>query len=333
MAPGRDRPAIAFMRPRDCLKFRQLSAHKPPVPLIRFSRFALRRMLPARGAAMDLSTTLYTPNPTPPEALFRALLPGLEPQRTISAGGTVVWSYPAAGGTLEIQQMPQLEIHEHVMAALAYAGSLMTQLPPARQQELTEALLATAQIFSLSFTGPTPDEALVRQLRKALGETFGGIWLLGEGFFDIENRLILDVEGRTDARAQLPEVPALRRTLARFLFTALNQEREDLEEAGLGADDATPLDVAYARAEYGYQRALVYGFEEEEDIFAFISILFSIGPNFDDHPELRKLLEDASLTPRERLDALVEHPEGERIWDEVESLIDPARWGSAKSPH
>jgi hypothetical protein len=76
----------------------------------------------------------------------------------------------------------------------------------------------------------------------------------------------------------------------------------------------------------GIARARRHGLTFENKIAFFVALMFEIAPNFDEHPRIRDVLEEASLPPDERIDRLTEWVI-DRDWNEAKENLDTAAWG------
>lgn len=75
----------------------------------------------------------------------------------------------------------------------------------------------------------------------------------------------------------------------------------------------------------GVRRAGGHGLKSLEDATAFVSVMFEIAPNFDEHPDLARVLADESVPPHEKLDRLFT-PELDDAWEQAEKNYDPDAW-------
>jgi hypothetical protein len=80
----------------------------------------------------------------------------------------------------------------------------------------------------------------------------------------------------------------------------------------------------------GMARARSHGLRSLEDLTAFVSIMFEVAPNFDEHPKLRRVLDNERVPVEERLDGLFES-ELDKAWDEA-ARYDGAAWAEAWFP-
>ena len=87
-------------------------------------------------------------------------------------------------------------------------------------------------------------------------------------------------------------------------------------------DDETLLRLVRA----GVERARAYGMESESSLTAFVVLTFAVAPNFDAHPLIRRVLEDASIAPDLRLSELWGRT-NEENWQAAADAYDPAAWG------
>jgi hypothetical protein len=93
------------------------------------------------------------------------------------------------------------------------------------------------------------------------------------------------------------------------------------------AEDVAPLsdDVLRARVEVGIARARTHQLRTERAITGFVSLMFAIAPNFDEHAAARQCLTDQTVEPDARVDLL-----GERMsiqdWQAAKALSNPKAW-------
>lgn len=80
----------------------------------------------------------------------------------------------------------------------------------------------------------------------------------------------------------------------------------------------------------GVERARWHGLRSLGDLTAFVSIMFEVAPTFDEHPELKRVLDDEDVPAGERLDALFDE-ELEGAWEEA-ARYDGAAWAEAWFP-
>ncbi len=77
-------------------------------------------------------------------------------------------------------------------------------------------------------------------------------------------------------------------------------------------------EVLLARIRYGVHKAERYGMTWDTTITAFVAIMFEVSPSFDEHPAIRSVLENPSIAPNGRIDALWDRT-SEEEWDDAES--------------
>ena len=76
----------------------------------------------------------------------------------------------------------------------------------------------------------------------------------------------------------------------------------------------------------GIARARNYSMTWESALFSFVSLMFSVAPNFDQHPNIQQVLKDTTIVPDERIDQLWERI-SEEDWEAVEQNYNPHAWG------
>lgn len=231
---------------------------------------------------------------------------------------------------------PQTDLHEHLIGFLGFVSAVGTSLPPERWTALMEFIISVAEVVNFEFEDE-PGAAVSPELplRDEMAKITEGIWLVADGIFDSAGRKILGSDGEFDSTSVTPSVPEPRKSYAGFLYGAFEMERDNVDQGQAPSSanlSARPLDECYRMIEFACKKAARYGFTTRDEQFLFASVMLEIGPNFDDHPVIRSLLMDASLAPAERLDACVDHPDGEKIWEEVDKMIDKSLW-SASTAH
>lgn len=88
---------------------------------------------------------------------------------------------------------------------------------------------------------------------------------------------------------------------------------------------ALPDEVLKARVEVGIARARTHELRTEQSITGFVSLMFAIAPNFDEHAVARQCLTDQTVSPDARVDLL-----GERMsiqdWQAAKAISNPKAW-------
>ena len=92
----------------------------------------------------------------------------------------------------------------------------------------------------------------------------------------------------------------LQRQPAEFVREILDHVTHTMPEEVRGI----PPHLVAAMIETGIERARGHGLSTDEDIVAFVGVMFEIAPNFDDEPTLRAVLAEKTLTPAQRWQAL-----------------------------
>lgn len=93
----------------------------------------------------------------------------------------------------------------------------------------------------------------------------------------------------------------------------LAQIKEEDPEINEDYDD-TALRRMIRRA---IRKAESYDFTAAPQQSAFVSIMFSIAPNFDDQPEIKAVLEERNLSPKLRLERLWSPLVSEEVWEKA----------------
>lgn len=89
-----------------------------------------------------------------------------------------------------------------------------------------------------------------------------------------------------------------------------------------------PLAQLKILVEAGIKRARTYGITSESSLAAFVVLMFTIAPNFDDHPLIQRLLQDEKVMPDNRIDTLWSHTT-EQNWQIVKQNYNPQTWKKA----
>lgn len=75
----------------------------------------------------------------------------------------------------------------------------------------------------------------------------------------------------------------------------------------------------------GIARGREYGISGSAALAAFVSLMFVIAPNFDDHPPIQNVLKDDKIRPDDRVDQLAERIAGED-WEVAKLGYDATAW-------
>ena len=90
--------------------------------------------------------------------------------------------------------------------------------------------------------------------------------------------------------------------------------------------EEVPDDALLEMIRNGIERARGHGLTWETSMGDFVSLMFSVAPNFDEHPLIRRVLEDGRMPVDERVDVLFEII-SEETWARAIEDYDPAAWG------
>lgn len=97
--------------------------------------------------------------------------------------------------------------------------------------------------------------------------------------------------------------------------------REDPELAEKNDDETLRKKVRS-----GIERARGHGFESARDISDFVSLMFEVAPNFDEQPEIKRVLDDKGVPPGERLEKARSTLVPETAWEEARENYDERAW-------
>lgn len=78
----------------------------------------------------------------------------------------------------------------------------------------------------------------------------------------------------------------------------------------------------------GIARARSHGMTWESTVTAFVVLMFTVAPNFDSHPLIRRALRDPSVEPDLRLEEIWDKVTAEN-WEAARASYDAAAWDSA----
>lgn len=76
----------------------------------------------------------------------------------------------------------------------------------------------------------------------------------------------------------------------------------------------------------GIKRAAGHDIEKVADTQNFIAKMFEIAPNFDEHSEIKAVLDDETLPPRERLEKLDSSFITKEVWAEAKNNYNEKAW-------
>jgi hypothetical protein len=103
-----------------------------------------------------------------------------------------------------------------------------------------------------------------------------------------------------------------------FIIQHLREESPELIE-NLSGDSLRGMVAS------GLTRARGHGLRRPEDLTAFVSIMFEISPNFDEHPAIRKVLCNQKIPIDARMNALFKKVPP-KAWEEADLRYDPKAW-------
>ena len=102
--------------------------------------------------------------------------------------------------------------------------------------------------------------------------------------------------------------------------------QEEVIEDAPWVRTAWPPRLLHEAVAYSLDRALANGFTDDVDLRTFVSLMFVIGPDFDQNPEIHKVLSDTSLSTTERWDRLTQDPAYSQIWQELSESNHQTDW-------
>jgi hypothetical protein len=75
----------------------------------------------------------------------------------------------------------------------------------------------------------------------------------------------------------------------------------------------------------GVERARAYGLTWESSLTSFVVLMFVVAPNFDEHPLIKRVLQDNNVEPDLRIDRLWELT-SEENWEAAAAGYDAGAW-------
>ncbi|MBV6432762.1 MAG: hypothetical protein IANPNBLG_02906 [Bryobacteraceae bacterium] len=102
-----------------------------------------------------------------------------------------------------------------------------------------------------------------------------------------------------------------------------------IQEECPGQVDGLPADVLRKRVLWAQTGAQRLGLTWENSITLFVACMFQRGPNFFQHPSIRRIFQDPSILPNDRMHAVMDSVTREE-WAEIESRRDDSLWERAR---
>jgi hypothetical protein len=100
---------------------------------------------------------------------------------------------------------------------------------------------------------------------------------------------------------------------------------ENLRTNHAAAVKDIPEDTLYKRVEYGIQRAREHGLSWKNNLNAFVTLMFEIGPDFDRFPAFKNFLTDEGVPPNERMELLLQETT-DVDWQNAQKASAPNNW-------
>ena len=75
----------------------------------------------------------------------------------------------------------------------------------------------------------------------------------------------------------------------------------------------------------GVLRAREYGMTRETSLTSFVMLMFVIAPNFDEHPQIRLILNNSKINPEERIDLICQQA-NDGMWEAARQLYNIKAW-------
>lgn len=108
------------------------------------------------------------------------------------------------------------------------------------------------------------------------------------------------------------------RAFVTFVVAHLRAESPELVQ---GLSDSSLSEMVVR----GLARAKRHGLKSAADLIAFVSLMFEIAPNFDEHPEIRDVLRALTSPIVAGIDELLARV-SDSSWTEAEAAYRPAAW-------
>ncbi len=108
--------------------------------------------------------------------------------------------------------------------------------------------------------------------------------------------------------------PAFIKTIVQHLQTESPELVDEISDEGLSEMVGN-----------GLIRARSHGFHTDEDLMAFVAVMFEIAPNFDEQPDIQRVLSDSSIPLTNRFNALFDESL-DQAWEEAEDNYDYRAW-------
>lgn len=90
--------------------------------------------------------------------------------------------------------------------------------------------------------------------------------------------------------------------------------------------DVLPQEIVAEMVKKGIERGRTHGLTWESSLVNFLELMFSIAPNFDEHPAISAILESPEGSAEERLAAVTGRTSYD-TWKEAAGAYDPMSWG------
>lgn len=108
------------------------------------------------------------------------------------------------------------------------------------------------------------------------------------------------------------------------MLLRLTIQKQVREEHSYVVEDL-PQELFDEMVDRGIRRARDYGLSHPSDLACFVLLMFEFGPEFWRHPAIGNVLQDATSSPSERLQQVVNGTPNE-VWRYLESAMHKQRW-------
>lgn len=76
----------------------------------------------------------------------------------------------------------------------------------------------------------------------------------------------------------------------------------------------------------GLKKARSYGINTDAQLIGFVSIMFEIAPNFDEQPDIHKILSSDKIPANDKFELIFGDAVSEEAWAEAENNYDEEAW-------
>ncbi|MGA1874184.1 MAG: hypothetical protein ACMUIA_01100 [bacterium] len=100
---------------------------------------------------------------------------------------------------------------------------------------------------------------------------------------------------------------------------------EQLQSSHADAVPNVPAEKVYKRIAYGIEKARAYGLTWQNNITTFVALMFTVAPDFDNHPAFHRYLTDERVEPDKRIGMLLKKIT-DSDWNKARESLGRAHW-------